>query len=234
MTPVSVVVVEDNDSLREMMVELFLSGGHNVHGVCDANGLDEVISKEWADVVILDIHLPGEDGLSICRRLRASSPRVGIILMSARTAPWQRVEGYENGADIYISKPVNNEELVAAVQSVARRAARDRALEATEPQSFAYQAVTSRMQVRGPSSSQSLSHSEFALLRGLGLAANRQLEYWQMLDLLGLPDSAEGKAALEVRVARLRKKLVACGADEPAIKAIRGVGYQLMTPVVVV
>jgi len=228
MKSVSVIVVEDNDALREVTVLFLQSRGHRVRGAPDGETLDELLADSAADVVVLDINLPGEDGLSICRRLRAGSPRLGIILLTARTAPHQRVEGYDDGADIYLGKPTSNEELAAAVQGVARRAAD---LGATLPGvAVPLKLLSDTLQVQGVTSTQDLSDAEVKIVRGLNLAANRQMEHWQLLHLLGLKDDDEGKAALEVRIVRLRKKLVAAGAPEPAIKALRRVGYQLVTP----
>ena len=232
MKSVSVIVVEDNDALREVTVLFLQSRGHQVRGAPDGDTLDELLAESAAEVVVLDINLPGEDGLSICRRLRAGSPRLGIILLTARTAPHQRVEGYDDGADIYLGKPTSNEELAAAVQSLARRASAVVDLGSTLTGVQAPLVVdASALRVEGPVSAQSLTDAELKIVRGLSLGANRQLEYWQLLELLGLNDDDEGKAALEVRITRLRKKLLAAGAPDPAIKALRRFGYQLVTSV---
>lgn len=224
MRSLSVVVVEDHDALRRVTVDFLQSLGHRVVGVADGEALDECLAQEPVDVVMLDLNLPGEDGLSICRRLRARSPSLWIVMLTARTAPEHRALGYQQGADIYLTKPATHDELAATLASVARR------LYAHQPQA-ALQASSAALSVSGPLGKEWVTDAEMKLLRGLALAANQQLEYWQLFDLLDLTDHEDAKAALEVRVARLRKKLLRVGAAEPAIQALRRIGYQLMDPV---
>ena len=220
----SIVVVEDQDALRQITVEFLQSQGHRVVGVPDGETLDECLASDSADVVMLDLNLPGEDGLSICRRLRASSPTLWIVMLTARTAPQQRTQGYQDGADIYLSKPASNEELAAALSGVARRIH-------GQVRSASLQLCSATLSLSGPLGQDGLSDAEMKLLRGLALAANRQLEHWHLLELLGMDQGEGAKAALAVRVVRLRRNLVCVGAPAPAIKSLRGVGYQLLMPV---
>ena len=220
MKRLSIVVVEDNDMLRELTVDFLSSVGHHVRGVFDGELLDESLSQAPADLVVLDLNLPGEDGLSICRRLRQASPQIGIIMLTARAEGLQRAMGYESGADIYLAKPTSNEELGAAVASLARRVTH-----ADTPPQFVANSQTLTLQ--GPQGSESLTEAEMKILRGLCLAPHHQLAYWQLLELLAMEVGDDAKSALEVRITRLRKKLMAVGIPEPGIKAIRNAGYQL-------
>lgn len=222
MRPLSIVVVEDHDVLREVTVNFLTARGHDVRGAADGQELDELMALAPADVVVLDVNLPGESGFDICSRLRAASDRLGIILLTALGEATHRVQGYDRGADIYLGKPTSQEELAAAVSGLGRRALPVFGRDGNE---LVILAATS--EVAGPTGRAALTESEVKLLRGLALAANRQLEYWQLLELLGMDDAASGKAALEVRITRLRQKMHQVGAPVPAIRAVRGLGYFL-------
>ncbi len=106
-----VVVVEDQADLREVIVAFLGKQAHDVRGFDCADDLDEHLAKDWVDVLILDLNLPGEDGYSISERLRNAHPDIYIIMLTARTAVEDRVKGYASGADIYLDKPVSPIEL---------------------------------------------------------------------------------------------------------------------------
>ena len=216
-----ILVVEDHDSLRWLTVDFLNSLGHQVIGVPDAETLDEELGRFAADLLIIDLHLPGEDGLSICRRLREASPHIGLILLTAQSSSEFRSAGYASGADIYLTKPASDVELGSAVQNLARR------LKPAVPDAQRITLAAADWQLKGPLGVQSLTEQEVVLLRGLAQAHQRQLQTWQLLELLNIPVDDDGKSALEVRIVRLRKKLQAVGAAEPGIRALRRVGYQL-------
>lgn len=117
---VRIVVVEDEASLRADVVEYLSACGHDVAGCADGVQLDRLMADRFADMVILDINLPGEDGFSIAKRLRDASD-VGIIMLTARKLGVDRVVGLEIGADVYLTKPVELRELEAQVRTLARR-----------------------------------------------------------------------------------------------------------------
>lgn len=219
--PLRIVVIEDHDSLRWLTVDFLASLGHEVIGVPDAETLDEELGRFAADLLIIDLHLPGEDGLSICRRLRETSPNIGLILLTAQSDAEHRSAGYASGADIYLTKPASDVELGSAVQNLARR------LKPAVPDEQRISLIAAGLQLRGPLGTQSVTEQEVVLLRGLAQAHQRQLQTWQLLELLGIPVDEDGKSALEVRIVRLRKKLVGAGVPEPGIRAVRRVGYTL-------
>jgi DNA-binding response OmpR family regulator len=117
--PLNVVVVEDHDVLREVTLDALRVQGYHVQGVDCAEALGDLPFQP--DLYIVDLNLPGEDGISLSRRLRAAQPEVGIIMTTARNSIAAKVEGYASGADIYLTKPCSLEELLAAVRSLARR-----------------------------------------------------------------------------------------------------------------
>jgi DNA-binding response OmpR family regulator len=218
MKPLSIVVVEDNDVLRDITVDFLQNLGHDVRGVFDGESLDECLAQRPCDILVLDLNLPGEDGLSICQRLRRASPSIGIVMLTARAHALQRVQGYDSGADIYLAKPTANEELGAAVASLGRRLVKP-------PTNFLADGQT--LQLQGPGGQEALTEADMKILRSLCMAPQQQLAYWQLLELLDMSPSEEAKSALEVRIARLRKKMVSVGMPEPTIKSVRRFGYQL-------
>ena len=120
-THLSIVIVEDNDDLRELTADALRAQGHQVCALPCAEAVDDALSAAPADVFLIDLNLPGEDGLSLARRIRNAQPLVGIIIISARAELTDKVVGYDSGADVYLPKPVPLEELSAALKSFARR-----------------------------------------------------------------------------------------------------------------
>lgn len=216
----SILIIEDHDALREITNTFLSDLGHEVRGVPDAESMDAVLAHWTPDIAILDVNLPGEDCHSVCNRLRATLPNLGIVMLTARAAVADRIAGYGVGADVYLAKPTSNEELGAAVSSLGRRVR-------TVESSATLVLDDARRELVGPRGMVALSESDRVVLRAMSLAPGRQVEHWQLLDLLGLEANAEGKATLEVRLVRLRKKLVEAGVPEAALQSIRGVGYRL-------
>ena len=233
-TGLKILVVEDHDDLRDMTVEVLNLQGHRAIGLPSAEALVDEHGHARSDVsanmdlMIVDLNLPGEDGLSLARRIRAAKPCVGIIMVTARHQASDKVMGYESGADIYLPKPVSPDELVAAVNSLARRlgsALPTPPATDTAPPSL-------RLDIRslclyGPLGKMDLSDTESALLVALMQAPGQRLVFWQLLELLSLGLDEHSKTNLEIRIVRLRKKMVTVGAEKTCIRSIRMQGYQL-------
>ncbi|MEI7430603.1 MAG: response regulator transcription factor [Betaproteobacteria bacterium] len=220
-TALNILVVEDHDDLREATVAALSAMGYTVLGVASAEDLDDEAGGFSADILLLDLNLPGEDGLSVARRMRVALPDLGIIMVTARSQPKDLVQGYGSGADIYVAKPASPEALNAAIQSLARRirpAERVAAPLLVNPQT---------LQLSGPLGVVDLSDHEYKLLVGFNRAKDRRLETWQLLELLHKDVDDNEKRALTVQFVRLRKKLADAGASEPSLKSIRSSGYQL-------
>lgn len=217
------LVVEDHDPLREVTLEILMAAGHQVVGVSSAEDVDAVSPDFHFDIAILDVNLPGEDGLSLAKRLRRVCPGVGVIMMTVRNALPDRLLGYEQGADIYLSKPTDPQELCAAVQALGRRLRHNRQSQAVS--SFILQPASRTLQT--PMAPLALRESEFFLLQGLALARGNFLDNWQLLALLDKGMDANGKTQLEVLVSRLRSKLVAHGSPVNPLQSVRGRGYRL-------
>jgi DNA-binding response OmpR family regulator len=221
-TSLNIIVVEDHDTLRQVTVALLEACGHQVLGVASAEALDDEVGGRVADIFLLDLNLPGEDGISLTKRLRHAHPQAGIIMVTARNQPQDVVTGYDSGADIYLTKPVGQSELMAAVQSLGRRV-KPGLVQPTQPMALDVQ----RLRLTGPLASSSLTAVDVTLLSALARAPGQRLAYWQLHEALGEIPNESNKANLEVRMARLRKRMAQASGEPAAIKAIRGRGYQL-------
>ncbi|MFC4298767.1 MAG: response regulator transcription factor [Castellaniella sp.] len=229
-TCLNIVVVEDHEALRFITVEALKSHGHRVTGVESAESLQECLGSQAIDLIVVDINLPGEDGLSLARRLKQSHPGLGVIVVSVRDRLDQKLGAYESGADVYLTKPVSVEELCASVAALGKRLPGVQPLQSLPPQGFSLD--LQRMRLRGPAGETPLTSQEATLLAALVRAPGRRLETWQLLDQLGWLDTP-GKNALEVPMSRLRRKLVRVGAADHPLIAIRKYGYQLGCAVVI-
>lgn len=220
-----VLVVEDHDELRHVTISFLSSRGFDATGAFCAEEMDEWLAHHTVDLVVLDLNLPGEDGLSIARRLRTSLPGLGIVMLTARDKPTDRAKGYEDGADIYLTKPAAHDELLGALNSLTRR------LAPSQGKELVWRLDTAQHTLSGGLQSTQLTANEVQLLRALAIAPQRSLAYWQICEALGLEISDSNKAALEVRVVRLRKKLVAIGMVAPVIRSVHKHGYELLVGV---
>jgi DNA-binding response OmpR family regulator len=217
----NIVVVEDNHDLRTLLCAGLLSDGHKVTGLSCAEELEDQGGVDHADAFLIDINLPGEDGLSLARRVRKAHPLVGIVILTARSQLDDKLEGYDCGADLYLTKPVDMRELRAAFRSFARR--RQATLLQLAPQAL----VLHRLDLKGSTGAVKLSVQEVVLLTAMARAPAGKLETWQFAELLAQPLDDAFKASLAVRMVRLRKKLNEAGAEGIAIESIRQFGYQL-------
>lgn len=219
--PLNLLIVEDNDDLRDSLADALGTRGHHVVALDCAEAVPEQAELTRLDLAIVDLNLPGEDGLALAQRLREAQPGLGVIMLTARAQSSDKVAGYEHGADIYLTKPVSLQELAGAVQALGRRlkpAGHDGGLELD----------TRRLCLIGADGSvTALKPQEAALLAAFVRAPQQRLEHWQIAGLLGMPDHDINKPALELHIVRLRKKLPGGTDDCSPIKAIRGWGYQL-------
>jgi DNA-binding response OmpR family regulator len=220
----NIVVVEDNDDLRELTCQVLSQDGHHVTGLACAEELEDIAGGEPADIFLIDLNLPGEDGISLSQRIRKAQPLVGIIIISARTDLHDKVTGYDSGADWYITKPVVFAELSAAIKSFARRrhAAKQDLAKLTTGLSL------NKLDLLGPSNEIKLTPNEAKMLTAFARAPAGQLETWQIAEMLGVIADEAMKASISVRITRLRKKLIDVGAEGFVIESIRNVGYRLL------
>jgi two-component system OmpR family response regulator len=224
-----VLIVEDDTGLRQEVSDYLSECGYLTHAVADATEMEKVMMSTPVDLIILDVMLPGEDGLSICRRL-SERPGPAIIIISARGEQIDRVLGLELGADDYLPKPCAPRELLARVRAVLRRQVQA-ALSDRRPQSgyrFAgFVFDNTRAQLRAPNGATILlTAGEVALLNVFLEHPRRVLTRDELLDMARGDSVDVFDRAVDVQVSRLRRKLGACCTDE-LIKTVRGAGYIL-------
>ena len=219
-------IVEDNDDLRNSLAEVLGSLGHLVTAFSCAEDTDDSTVAETLDLLLLDLNLPGEDGLSLAARLKRVQPRLRVVMMTTRTAVDERVRGYEMGADLYLPKPVSERELLAAVGALARQIQND-TVEDARDRSALLQLNIQTLQLSSHSATVSINAVEGALLAALARAPGQRLESWQLLQATGEDTSEAALGNLPVRMTRLRGKLIQAGYPSDSLKALRNSGYQL-------
>lgn len=221
-----ILLLEDNDDLRKGWLAFFQRQGHYVRGLALADEILDESGDFSPDVYVIDLNLPDANGLDIVKRLRTVQPHVGIIITTARTHIGDKVEGYESGADIYFTKPVDPVELMAGINSLAKR----RSIAVSDEDDLHLQLDTH--QLRGPLSKVDLTPGETLILSGLARAAGQPLARWQIAELLGVGEQLPADSTLEMRIVRLRKRLMTVGAQAPGIRAMHKRGYVLCCRVI--
>ena len=224
-----VLVVDDDASLRELLENYLQREGFAVRGVADGNEMFSAFADAEPDIIILDLMLPGDDGLTLARRLRQKTA-VPIIMLSARGDEIDRIIGLEVGADDYLAKPFNPRELLARIRAVLRRPARHEESAATDQISFGpYRLEPASRRLTRDGESVSLTGSEFDLLRILAEHPNRVLDRDRLLDLLKGYERNPFDRSIDVQVARLRAKIEPDKKEPCYIRTVWGRGY-IFTP----
>ena len=224
-----ILIVDDDAEIRGLLGEYLRKQGYRATAVADGKGMRAAIEKSRPDVIVLDLMLPGEDGLDLCRAVRARS-NIPIIMLTARGDETDRIVGLEIGADDYVAKPFNPRELLARVKSVLRRA---RSLpdnlkpEAAGMYRFAGWTLdaTTRNLTAPDRVVIPLSGAEFRLLRVFLDHPNRVLARDQLIDLMLSRDAGPFDRAIDVQVSRLRQRLREDAKEPAIIKTVRGQGY---------
>lgn len=229
--PVCVLVVDDDRGIQTLVAESLSAQGYHVLCAWNAVEMDRQLARNMVDLIILDIMMPGEDGLSVCRRMGApGSPP--IIVMSAMGDESDRIVGLEMGADHYLTKPCSPRELLANVRAVVRRSR----LSGTHAEGalrsylgFAgWKVDLITRELTNPDNVLiNLSDGEFALLRAFVQRPRRVLTREQLLEAARGPDSESFDRAIDVQVSRLRRKLQM--RDHEMIRTVRNEGY-MFTP----
>ena len=229
-TLAKILVADDEPELRALLQRYLSDQGYTVRTVEGAGPLDVLLQRERFDVLVLDVMMPGEDGLAICRRLRAQGETIPILMLTARGDPVDRIVGLEMGADDYLPKPFNPRELLARIQARVRR---QRLLGAhTGPQGaherlafgdFVLLPAERRLERRGED--MPLTTGEFALLQALAQQPHRPLGRDRLIALAYGPDHTATDRSIDVQVMRLRKLIEADPAQPRHIRTVWGVGY---------
>ena len=223
------LIADDDAEIRALLTRYFNEQGVGVRVVADAAAAERLLSRERFDVLVLDIMMPGEDGLSLCRRLRSMGETIPILMLTARGDPVDRIIGLEMGADDYLPKPFNPRELLARLQAMVRR---QRLLGAhggplgDEVVHFGdYALYAARRQLHRNGRPVSLTTGEFTLLHVLVTHAHRPLGRDRLIELAKGRDHDATERSIDAQVMRLRRAIE----DDPAtpryIQTVWGVGY---------
>jgi len=220
-----VLVVDDEDHIVELARIYLTREGYEVEGVGDGSQALARFTQLKPDLVILDIMLPGSDGLAICKEIRKQS-QVPIIMLTARDEVTDKVVGLEVGADDYLTKPFHPQELVARAKALLRRAR----IEPDAPKLIRagkLEVDLERHEVRHEQAKVQLRPKEFDLLTLLARHPGRVFQRSELLDLVWGYDFPGYTRTVDVHVQQLREKLAAAGVTEPSIETVWGVGYRL-------
>jgi len=230
-----ILMVDDDPGIRDVVSDFLGRHGYKVETAADAPEMERVLERGPVDLIVLDVMLPGEDGLAICRRLTAQENGPPIIMLSAMGEDTDRIVGLELGADDYLAKPCNPRELLARVRAVLRRAEQRSggggALGAgCEFAGWRLDLV--RRELRSPAGVVvNLSSGEFSLLRAFVERPQRVLTRDQLLEFARGPDSDAFDRAIDVQISRLRRKLDDGGDSHDLIRTIRNEGYMFTAKV---
>ncbi len=220
-------MVEDDRAVREALRRALTLGGYEVQTAEDGEQAIEMVVQNVPDAVVLDIGLSGIDGLEVCRRLRLLGNRVAILMLTARELLSDRIDGLDAGADDYLVKPFDVEEVKARLRALLRRTG-----SAGDPDALAFAEIRLDSARHGAEVGESfaeLTRTEYQLLELLMLNPKRVLPHSLIYDRVWGYDFGPASNALRVYVGYLRRKLEGIGA-RPLIHTVRGVGYVLREP----
>jgi two-component system OmpR family response regulator len=228
-----ILLVEDDAEISRMLRQVLSENGFTASWVTSAAEMEPVLARGNVDLMVLDVMLPGEDGFSICRRLRAAS-RIPIIMLTALGEDVNRIVGLEIGADDYVTKPFNSRELVARIRALLRRSY-NTTLSRRRPPALRFAGwlidPTSR-QLRNPEDVQvAMTSAEFDLLLAFCQNPGRVLSREQLLNLTHGGSAGPIERSIDVHVSRVRQKIEPDPHDPSFIKTVRLAGY-IFTPTV--
>jgi two-component system phosphate regulon response regulator OmpR len=225
-----ILVVDDDLRLRQLLDRYLREQGFTVKAVESGEAMDRALARELYDLIVLDLMMPGEDGLSICRRLRGDRNEVAIIMLTAKGDEVDRIVGLELGADDYLPKPFNPRELVARIHAVLRRrsAPPPPGAPAEAEETVTFGSVTVNLATRElvrDGNANTLTTGEFALLKVLVEHARKPLSRDKLMELARGREYDVFDRSIDVQVSRLRKLVE----DDPAkpryIQTVWGFGY---------
>ena len=223
-TKTRILVVDDDARLRELLNRYLSEQGYSVRTAIDGNDMNRWLARERHDLMVLDLMMPGEDGLSICRRLRGLGDTIPIIMLTAKGDDVDRIVGLEVGADDYLAKPFNPRELLARIRAVLRRGE----VEAVHDESVHFGPF--RLDVAAQALAREgvdipLTQAEFTLLKVFVEHPNRALSRDQIMDWLKGYERDPFDRSIDVHVARIRAAIEDDPPNPRRIITVRGAGY---------
>src|SRR5574343_1789648 len=232
--PDRILVVDDDARIRDLLRRYLSQEGFEVLLAEDAKALNRLLTRETVDLIVLDLMLPGEDGLSICRRLRAANDLTPIIMLTAKVEDVDRIVGLEVGADDYLAKPFNPRELLARINAVLRRYEHTPAVTANHAEAEALHfgrctLTPSRRELTRDGQVVPLTTAEYAVLLALATHPRRPLTREQLMELaMGKGGGESQDRSIDVHVSRLRKVIEAPDGPPRFLQTVWGYGYVFM------
>lgn len=224
-----ILVVDDDMRLRSLLERYLVEQGYIIRSAANSEQMDRLLERENFHLMVLDLMLPGEDGLSICRRLRQKENDIPIIMLTAKGDEVDRIIGLELGADDYIPKPFNPRELLARIKAILRRRAKDLPGAPSSQEDvvrfgeFALNLATREM-TRG-NESIALTSGEFAVLKALVSHPREPLSRDKLMNFARGRDYSALERSIDVQVSRLRRMLEVDPANPRYIQTVWGLGY---------
>ena len=227
----TILIVDDDRDIRSLLADYLEANGYRAHSAADGNAMWKQLEEARPDLIVLDLNLPGDDGLSLCRKLRATSS-LPVIMLTARNEPLDRILGLEMGADDYLPKPFEPRELLARIRSVLRRShamPSNAGSDKVQQMRFSNWTLdlTARHLVNPDGIVIMLSGAEFRLLKVFLEHPNRVLNRDQLLNLTQGRDADPFDRSIDIQISRLRQKLGEDARVPQIIKTVRNGGYVL-------
>lgn len=224
-----ILVVDDDMRLRSLLERYLVEQGYIVRSAANAEQMDRLLERENFHLMVLDLMLPGEDGLTICRRLRQQDNEIPIVMLTAKGDEVDRIIGLELGADDYLPKPFNPRELLARIKAVLRRKTADvPGAPTTEESVVTFSTYTLNLatrEMKNGEESMPLTSGEFAVLKALVTHPREPLSRDKLMNLARGRDYSALERSIDVQVSRLRRMLEDDPANPRYIQTVWGLGY---------
>ena len=224
-----ILIVDDDPGLSSLLDRFFTSKGFRTRTVPNVEQMDRLLAREVFNLVVLDLMLPGEDGLSACRRLRAANNQIPIIMLTAKGDELSRIKGLELGADDYLVKPFNPDELVARVKAVLRRQAPSvPGAPGSEDETVTfgdYELSLATRELKRGDEVHMLTTGEFAVLKALVMHAREPLTRDKLMNLARGREWDALERSIDVQISRLRRMIEPDPSKPRYIQTVWGVGY---------
>ena len=224
-----ILIVDDDPGLSSLLERFFTSKGYRARAVPNVEQMDRLLAREVFHLVVLDLMLPGEDGLSACRRMRAGNNQVPIIMLTAKGDELSRIKGLELGADDYLAKPFNPDELMARVKAVLRRqSAPVPGAPGSEDESVSfgdYELSLATRELKRGDEVHMLTTGEFAVLKALVMNARQPLTRDKLMNLARGREWDALERSIDVQISRLRRMIEPDPSKPRYIQTVWGVGY---------
>lgn len=218
----TILIVEDEPKIAALLQDYLVQAGYRVQMLAAGTHAVDTVRKSPPALILLDLMLPGKDGLTICREVRAFS-EVPIIILTARVEEIDRLLGLELGADDFVCKPFSPREVVARVRAILRRVHRDNGTAHSAPIVVDAERFTASVNGRAIT----ITPVEFRLLSTLSAAPGRVFSRNQLMDILYLDHRVVSDRTVDSHVKNIRRKIIEAGGEEDWLRSIYGVGYKL-------